>query len=43
MYAEFLGFLELVGGALIEEQPDVCSLYMESAGLDLIHRMTQRT
>ena len=43
IYAEFLGFLELVGGALIEEQPDVSSLYMESAGLDLIHSMTQRT
>ena len=43
IYAEFLGFLELVGGALIQEQPDVCSLYMESIGLDLIHSMTNRT
>lgn len=43
IYADFLGFLELLGGALVEEKPDVASLYMQSAGLDLIYAMANRT
>ena len=43
IYAEFLGFLQNVGSSLVEEQPDISSLYMESIGLELITDMAKNT
>lgn len=43
IYEEFMSFLENVGRELVEEQSDICSLYMESIGLELITKTAQQS